>query len=153
MLAVMPPLHNPSASDVENSRGEYKTEVFEESSSHSYTDGDEESNDNAKNDATANYTPGAGVVQQDIFVTKATHQNPLDMDDGRTLYFGRPDLGAIVEDVRDEAARLGVTHVAVFVCGPKKLVDSLKEICRNESQQLLELRGVTFDIHEEIFDF
>ncbi len=75
------------------------------------------------------------------------------MEDGRTSYFGCPDLNAIIADVKEEAMKRGVTHVAVFGCGPKVLIDTLKYTCRRQSQSLLELQGVTFDVHEEIFDF
>ena len=48
MLAVMPPLHNPST--VESGGGEYRTEIFEESSGHSSIDDGEENNENVKTD-------------------------------------------------------------------------------------------------------
>jgi hypothetical protein len=71
------------------------------------------------------------------------------MDDGRNIYFGRPDLDAIIADVKEEAKKLGVTHVAVFGCGPKALVDKLKDACRQQGQVMSKVK---FDVHEEIFD-
>lgn len=93
------------------------------------------------------------LVQTDIFLTKGSKNSPTTLEDGRRVYFGRPNLEAIIEDVQENARRLGVTHVAVFGCGPIKLLDQLKNACRVHSGSLIESKGVQFDVHEEIFDF
>ena len=64
-------------------------------------------------------------------------------------------MKAIIEDMEANAKKLGVTHVAVFSCGPKALIHQLKELCRSHSSSLAEFnkKGVQFDVHEEIFDF
>jgi hypothetical protein len=90
------------------------------------------------------------LVETDIYLTKASQGVPITLDDGRNLYCGRPDLDAVIADVKEEAKKLGVTHVAVFGCGPKVLVDKLKDACRQQSQILSKVK---FDVHEEIFDF
>jgi NADPH oxidase len=137
MLKTMAPLENPTR-PVEL---ELSTTAFDMSTSSHLGDGDVEGQNVAR------------IVETDIFLTKGTASAPLQMEDGRTIYFGRPDLNAIIADVKEEAMKRGVTHVAVFGCGPKVLIDTLKDTCRRQSQSLLELQGVTFDVHEEIFDF
>jgi predicted ferric reductase len=93
------------------------------------------------------------VVQTDIFLTKVSQDSPTTLEDGRQVYYGRPDLNAIIQDMKEEAKILGVTHVAVFGCGPAKLLDQLKAACRENSSTLTESKGVHFDIHEEVFEF
>jgi predicted ferric reductase len=133
MLRVMPVISDPEdMMDVEHS--EFPTEIMTFESARSVV-------------------PSESSVQSDVFLTKATACPPVQLEDGRNLYFGRPDLGAIVADVKEEAQRLGVTHVAVFGCGPQAMIDQLKDECRIQSQTLLELKGVTLEMHEEIFDF
>jgi predicted ferric reductase len=93
------------------------------------------------------------VVETDIFLTKAPPSTPVSLSDGRNIFFGRPDLDRMVIDMKTKALKHRVTHVAVFACGPKPLVDKLKDVCRKHSQAITEANGVTFDVHEEIFDF
>ena len=85
---------------------------------------------------------------------KSVSSNLLNDPRGK-IHFGRPDLNAIVSDVKEEAERLGVTHVAVFGCGPKVLIDDLQIVCRAHSKGAFEFGsgGVTFDVNEEIFEF
>ena len=90
------------------------------------------------------------LVQTDVFLTKASREMPITMDDGRNLYFGRPDIDVIISDVKEVAKRQGVTHVAVVVCGPKPLVDKVKNVCRQKSNVMSKVK---FDVHQEIFDF
>jgi NADPH oxidase len=136
MLQAMTPLEAPSTHvDIElMETSEFQTEVMNLSSQLSMLDN----------------TPQQQLVETDIFLTKASPDVPVTMDDGRNIYFGRPDLDAIVADVKEEAKKLGVTHVAVFGCGPKALVDKLKDACRQQSQIMSKVK---FDVHEEIFDF
>jgi predicted ferric reductase len=94
------------------------------------------------------------LVQTDIFLTKASKDSPTTLEDGRQLHAGRPDLNKIIEDMREEAKVLGVTHVAVFGCGPEKMLDQLKATCRANSSTLMECEGgVHFDVHSEIFNY
>ncbi len=65
----------------------------------------------------------------------------------------RPDLSQIVKKMKVEAERKGITHIAAFACGPRPLTDALREICRKESKGLLGCKGVTIDLHVEIFEF
>jgi hypothetical protein len=86
-------------------------------------------------------------------LTKASQDSPTTLEDGRQVYYGRPDLNAIIQDMKEEAKILGVTHVAVFGCGPAKLLDQLKAACRANSSTLTESKGVHFHVHEEVFEF
>jgi NADPH oxidase len=93
------------------------------------------------------------LVKTDIFLTKASQDSPTTLEDGRQVNYGRPDVNAIIQDMKEEAKILGVTHVAVFGCGPAKLVDQLKAACRANSSSLTESKGVQFHVHEEVFHF
>jgi hypothetical protein len=66
---------------------------------------------------------------------------------------GRPDMDKILTEMREEAMANGVTHIAVFGCGPQAQIDTLKETCRKHSKTLLESEGVYFDLHVEVFEF
>ena len=55
--------------------------------------------------------------------------------------------------MKEEAKILGVTHVAVFGCGPAVLLDQLKLACRANSSTLTKSKGVHFHVHEEVFEF
>lgn len=93
------------------------------------------------------------VVETDIFLTRSSPGAPVCLSDGRNIFFGRPDLDKIVADMKEKALKRKVSHVAVFGCGPDVLIADLKEVCRKHSRGVTEARGVTFDVHEEIFDF
>jgi predicted ferric reductase len=93
------------------------------------------------------------LVKTDIFLTKASQDSPTTLEDGRQVHDGRPDLNAIIQDMKEEAKILGVTHVAVFGCGPAKLLYQLKVACRENSSTLTESKGVHFHLHEEVFEF
>lgn len=94
------------------------------------------------------------IVKTSIFLTKAPKETaPTTLSDGRKIIAGRPDLNSIVGDMKEYALKHGVTHVAVFGCGPKALIDDMKNASRHHSKRVTQCHGVTFDVHEEIFDF
>jgi hypothetical protein len=62
-------------------------------------------------------------------------------------------LEAIVSEMAEEALGKGITHVAVFGCGPQTLIGDLKEACRVQSKSVVQCKGVTFDLHQEVFEF
>ena len=95
------------------------------------------------------------LIDTQIFVTKKSNSPTSEIlqKDPRTIQFGRPDLNAIIRDVKLEAERRRVTHVAVFGCGPKQMLDKMQEACRAHSRGLFDCSGVTFDVHEEMFEF
>jgi predicted ferric reductase len=94
------------------------------------------------------------VIETDVFLTKVSEEESMHLrQDPRNFHFGRPNLSAVIQDVKEEAIRQGITHVMVFACGPKALVERTREACRVESKTLFEMKGVTFDVHEEIFEY
>lgn len=138
MLDVLDPLEQVSSDfELGESTSELRTETMHEPSSSAFA-----------GVATKNC-----LVETDIFLTKASPSTPVSLSDGRNIFFGRPDLDHIIVDMKSQALKHKVTHVAVFGCGPKVLVDKLKDVCRKHSQAITEAQGVTFDVHEEIFDF
>ena len=100
-------------------------------------------------------TSWTDLVQTDIFLTRASSKSPTTLEDGRRVYYGRPNVKEIIKDVEANAKRLGVSHVAVFGCGPKALLNQVQELCRSYSCSVTEINkdGVKFDVHEEKFDF
>ena len=94
------------------------------------------------------------IIETDVFLTKVSEEESIHLrQDPRNFHFGRPNLSAVIQDVKEEAIRQGITHVMVFACGPKALVERTREACRAESKTVLEMNGVTFDVHEEIFEY
>jgi NADPH oxidase len=75
------------------------------------------------------------------------------MDRQLVVRQGRPNLEAIVSEMAEEALGKGITHVAVFGCGPQMLIGDLKEACRMQSKSVVQCKGVTFDLHQEVFEF
>ncbi len=65
---------------------------------------------------------------------------------------GRPNIDEIFEEMKQAAIAEGESHVAVCVCGPSRLIDSCREASRHYSDGLCK-GGVTFDFHEETFEF
>ncbi len=98
-------------------------------------------------------SPPKQVVKTSIFLTKSSKNTPASLSNGRKIITGRPDLYHIVGEMKEYALKHNVTHVAVFGCGPKALIDDMKDACRKHSQGALGCQGVTFDVHEEIFHF
>jgi NAD(P)H-flavin reductase len=72
-------------------------------------------------------------------VSPATHSS---------LRFGRPDVDAMFETLKQLAIAKGERRVAVLTCGPAKLVASVRAACDAHSGD-----GVAFDLHSETFEF
>eukprot|EP00884_Botryococcus_braunii_P004315 jgi/Botrbrau1/13885/Bobra.0056s0116.1 len=62
--------------------------------------------------------------------------------------FGRPDLPNLMERMRKYAVSAGEKRVAVLSCGPAVMVDELRQLCWDESDN-----EVAFDFHGEVFEF
>lgn len=98
-------------------------------------------------------------VKAEVYVTsdaEATKESTDSSVRGRqcALIPGRPNLDKILSDMRLEAIRNGVTHIAALGCGPRRLTDALRESVRRYNKGLLEChQGVTIDLHVEIFEF
>lgn len=73
-----------------------------------------------------------------------------------TFQQGRPDVSKILADLSKLAAGKSVSRVAVICCGPNALVDQVKKACRTQSASSCfggGSGGVSFDLHEEVFDY
>jgi predicted ferric reductase len=66
------------------------------------------------------------------------------------VFAGRPDIPHIFANMKQSAIKHGQSRVAVCVCGPSQLVDACREASRQQSDCF---GGVTFDLHEETFEF
>lgn len=96
------------------------------------------------------------VAQVDIYCTRGKSEDEESGGSDRkyNLYSGRPDLDAIFTEFKETAIGLGEQNVAVFGCGPQKLIDDLQRMCRIHSQPVIGCgEGVFFDLHVEHFDF
>jgi ferredoxin-NADP reductase len=68
------------------------------------------------------------------------------------LKFGRPDMPALFEEIRsmlreETSPDCAVTRVAVSVCGPQQLMDTVQDLCRLSTG-----KDIVFDCHTEVFD-
>lgn len=85
-----------------------------------------------------------------------THKNAIDFkrSDAASLFAsGRPDLAKIfaqaAEAVSADKKSCLNGRVSVSVCGPKVMVDAVRELQVSASSST----GTTFDLHEELFNF
>ena len=62
------------------------------------------------------------------------------------IHYGRPNVAASLATMKDHALQLGVSRVAVLVCGPKRIA----YVCRKACIELSDSQ-VRFDYHEERF--
>ena len=62
------------------------------------------------------------------------------------IHYGRPNVAASLATMKDHALQLGVSRVAVLVCGPKRIA----HVCRKACIELSDSQ-VRFDYHEERF--
>lgn len=86
------------------------------------------------------------IVDLNVYMTKGN------VKDNSMVKIGRPNIDEIFTQMKKAAMDEGETHVAVCVCGPSRLVDSCREASRQYSDGLCK-GGVTFDFHEETFEF
>ena len=102
-------------------------------------------------------TSDEGNVVHDVYFTKKSFgddvKQRIEAEDSRNFHYGRPAISSIVSEIKEKAVLNKQKHVAVFVCGPSSLVDLTKNACRVLSSGLLAGDGVSFDVHEEIFEF
>jgi len=91
---------------------------------------------------------------ENVMEQKKYSSDQLSLSNKVALHHGRPDLDAIFMEVRDEALQYGYNYVAVVACGPAPLVDKVKKLClANSTCELLQCCGITFDLHEEVFEY
>ena len=70
----------------------------------------------------------------------------------RWVRFGRPNLVNLFTATSNLCKEHDIKRVAVCVCGPKSMIDDVKDLCYR-SQLNLSKRTIRFDCHSEIFDF
>jgi NADPH oxidase len=66
---------------------------------------------------------------------------------------GRPNMDVLVSEMADEALGKGITHVAVFGCGPHALIGDLQEACRKHTKGVLDCEGVTLTFTKKCLSF
>ena len=101
----------------------------------------------------------AAAAQVDVYCTRK--QTSTDVEDGQptsyNLHQGRPDLDAILLEMKQVAIDRGVSKIAVIGCGPRAMMRKLQQGCLKHSDSLLgcssENNGVFFDLHTEKFEF
>ena len=95
-------------------------------------------------------------LQTDIFVTQQSSENGTDVQlpqlDQCNIHFGRPDVFQVLSELAKLANQNGVSRVAVICCGPKTLVEQARAACIAHNR-ICGGDGVSFDLHEEIFDY
>lgn len=122
---------------------------------------DSDEGENSSSSSSASKSDGCSIVQTEVYVTGQKKKN---MDEESCECFGdaglqvvvhpgRPDLGMILSKIAEEAVCKKITHIAVLGCGPQAMIRELKEKCRHHSKTVTECKGVTFDLHEEVFQF
>jgi len=96
-----------------------------------------------------------GVFQCDIYCTKEMpDEEKDDLPKNYNFYSGRPDVDAIFREMKETALATGEHNIMVFGCGPKSLMRSLQEACRQHSESVVGCGdGVFFDLHMEHFEF
>ena len=92
---------------------------------------------------------GGDDVELSVYLTKNTLALTENMDRVKT---GRPNFDQIFQDMKNKAVEEGEAFVAVCVCGPEVMVDACRDACRRYSDGVCK-GGVTFDFHEETFEF
>jgi hypothetical protein len=112
------------------------------------TDGSMMADEEADKDGEiASSSISARQLLPEVYLTKATE---TDVANRSHLRLGRPDIQAIIKETVAVAKAKGVGRVAVITCGPERMVETVKDACRGMSGLC---GGVTFDLHDEIFDF
>ncbi|KAG2483535.1 hypothetical protein HYH03_017639 [Edaphochlamys debaryana] len=113
-------------------------------------------------------TPGSVVLEEargddhittEFYLTQAREQGRdkanISPELQPALRLGRPNIPEIVADTAKQAAALGETRVAVFVCGPAAMVAEVQAVaaaasgCCGRGGEA----GVAFDVHAEVFEF
>ena len=94
---------------------------------------------------------GAGAAQAVSPIDPDADMDPKDLEGGadvrNALKYGRPDMVDLFKRVKALALSQGEARVAVSVCGPAALVESVAAACRATTS-----KEVQFDIHIETFE-
>ena len=98
------------------------------------------------------------IVQTDIYHTRGhPSKSYVARSPTASIYSGtRPDLDEICKHVKIEALRMGISNVTMVCCGPTRLVDEGRELCRSHSDPFFGCTtdsSVSFELHEEMYEF
>ena len=95
------------------------------------------------------------VFQCDVYCTREVcDEEARGLPNHYNFYEGRPDVDAIFREMKQTAMATGEHSIMVFACGPKSLMDDVREACRQHSQSIVGCgEGVFFDLHTELFEF
>ena len=97
--------------------------------------------------------PTENNIEKDQEVAKGTIASHYE------LHSGRPDLEATFLALKEKAQAKSLRHIAVVACGPSGLLQQVRATCRSLSDRPImgcagdDDKGVTFDLHEEIFEY
>lgn len=109
---------------------------------------DEENQSTKRN---AGHSRRGRLVETDLYLTSAPESPPSEKTPTTTVYHGsRPKWDQIFERTRKDAFQLGYARVSVVCCGP--MIKEIQRACRRYSCTNGDVR-VTFDLHEESFEF
>jgi hypothetical protein len=137
-------------------------ELFQDSKLNTTTERDSLPSSSTKQSS----TPSQDIYDNKIFhnqfyLTKSRQQAAyadagIDPDHQPWLHFGRPDLSEIFKEtakmvVSSRNSLLRKPRVAVCVCGPQSMVNSVQDLCRTTS--VADGSQIVFDCHAEVFDF
>ena len=107
----------------------------------------------------------ASVLSTDIYVTRSKSvEQDQEAAKGTSashyeLHSGRPNLEATLLALKEKAQAKSLRYIAVVACGPSGLLEQVRATCRSLSDSPVmgcagdNDKGVTFDLHEEIFEY
>ncbi|OWZ18190.1 hypothetical protein PHMEG_0007767 [Phytophthora megakarya] len=90
------------------------------------------------------------VFRSEIYLTRAERDVEVDQQLGNCLRYGtRPDIIVILRNLGEQAKKDGKERVAVLVCGPMSMVQTVLKASLTLSKEM----KVQFDVHTELFEF
>jgi hypothetical protein len=110
--------------------------------------------------ASSAFSNGDSLVQCEFYLTNASQPEKaggkkagampgIAPELQHMLRFGRPDMPAILDRLRQDAEGCGESRVAVMVCGPTPMVKAVRDCCVAATKA----GGISFDLHAEVFEF
>ena len=86
------------------------------------------------------------ILDVELYLTHKKMTDHTSFHQHSGIHYGRPNVAASLATMKDHALQLGVSRVAVLVCGPKRIA----HVCRKACIELSDSQ-VRFDYHEERF--
>ena len=152
-LSFQPPM-NPLAPDLCNDMTVTRSETETDD------DGDHDDASSAKKSKIIEDIYDNQIFHNQFYLTKSRDKSGfeeagIDPEHQPWLHFGRPDLPTLFEETAQMCASsmgsaLKLPRVAVLVCGPQGMVNTVKDLCRTTR---VAKGDVAFDCHAEVFDF